>query len=119
MTPVEKILANPERFLNQQLTVQGTVTNVCQKRGCWADITAGSKAKLKLKVRDGNIVIPMSAKGREATATGVLVALKLSHQQSVLYLEHMAQDVGQAFDHSSVTKGITVYQLKPNAIEIK
>ena len=119
LTPVEEILANPENFINQTLTVQGTVTSVCQKRGCWADITAGSKAWLKLKVRDGHLVIPMSAKGRSATATGILMALNLSQQQSILYLEHMAQDAGQAFDRSSVTQGITVYQLQPNAIEIK
>ncbi|NRA71581.1 MAG: DUF4920 domain-containing protein [Gammaproteobacteria bacterium] len=118
LTPLKEVLEQPQKYVKQSITVVGKVTTVCQKRGCWADITADNGKELRLKVRDGDIVIPMSARGRTAYATGMLVALSLSKDQATLYLEHMAQDAGQDFDRSTVTSGMTIYQLRPTAIEI-
>jgi len=118
LTPIAAILAEPHHYVEQEVTISGTVTAVCEKRGCWAEISNKNKQQLRIKVRDGNTAIPMSALGKTVIVTGTLSALNLSKQQAILYLEHMAQDTGQAFDRHSVNTGITIYNLRPNALKL-
>lgn len=117
LTPLETVLESPETYLALPVTVEGKVVAVCKNRGCWAEIATEKNQKLRLKVRDGNYTIPLSARGKTAYATGQLTALQLSKQQAILYLEHMAQDAGKAFDRNSVKAGITIYNLRPSALK--
>ena len=41
-TSISSILANPEKFIDQKVMVEGKVLDVCKKRGCWMTI-AGDK----------------------------------------------------------------------------
>lgn len=67
------ILAAPEQYLEQEVTVQGTITAVCEKMQCWMRFaTAENEPAFRLKVRDGDMVFPLSAKGKTAYATGLL-----------------------------------------------
>jgi len=118
LTPIDKILATPTSYLASPITISGEITAVCKNRGCWAEMIASDGKKLKIKVRDGQTVIPMSARGKQAYATGMLTAIELSKAQATLYLEHMAQDKQQSFDRQSVTAGITIYNLRPTALKI-
>ena len=118
ITPINKILSNPNNYLSSAVTIEGTVVAVCQKRGCWAEVATANGNKIRVKVKDGEIIIPMSARGRTAFVTGLLTPLKLTKQQAVLHLEHMAKDAGQSFDRSSVTGPLTIYQLRASAIKI-
>jgi len=117
LTPLTKVLDQPQQYVEQAVTIQGEVVAVCKNRGCWAEIVNEKNQKLRVKVRDGNTVIPMSARGKTAIVTGQLTALNLSKQQAILYLEHMAQDAGEPFDRDSVTAGITIYNLRAQALK--
>ncbi|MCC5826817.1 DUF4920 domain-containing protein [Alkalimonas sp.] len=67
------ILATPEQYLQQGVTVQGTITAVCEKMHCWMRFaTAEHEPAFRIKVRDGDMVFPLSAKGKTAYATGTL-----------------------------------------------
>ncbi len=71
--PVEQLLAKPQSYLQQEVTIAGTVNAVCSKQGCWMKFTADSgTAPFRLKVRDGDMVFPLSAKGKTAYATGLV-----------------------------------------------
>ncbi|MDX1537305.1 DUF4920 domain-containing protein [Arsukibacterium sp.] len=71
--PVEQLLAAPQKHLQQVVTVSGTVDAVCSKQGCWMKFAATSeKGPFRIKVRDGDMVFPLSAKGKTAYATGLL-----------------------------------------------
>lgn len=118
LTPLNDVLAKPGDYLDRDITIEGEVIAVCKSRGCWAELATNDGQKIRLKVRDGETVIPMSARGKHALATGQLTALNLSKQQATLYLEHMAKDAGEAFDRASVTQGITIYNLRPSALKI-
>jgi len=117
LTPLQTVLSQPKQYIDQSVTVSGEVVAVCKKMGCWAEIVNQDKQVLRLKVRDGETVIPMSARGQTAFATGILTAVDLSKQQAILYLEHMAQDAGDSFDRNSVTEGMTIYNLRPTALK--
>ncbi|HAW93402.1 MULTISPECIES: DUF4920 domain-containing protein [unclassified Arsukibacterium] len=71
--PVEQLLAAPQKHLQQVVTISGTVDSVCSKQGCWMKFAANSDNNpFRIKVRDGEMVFPLSAKGKTAYATGVV-----------------------------------------------
>ena len=74
-TPIEKILANPASFEGKTVRVEGTVSAVCSHMGCWmalAPDAARDGSTVMIKVDDGVIVFPVSAKGKRAAAEGVV-----------------------------------------------
>ncbi len=73
VTAVASILAAPATYLEQQVTVAGEVTGVCTKQHCWMTLaTAENEPRFRIKVRDGDMVFPLTAKGKTAYATGVV-----------------------------------------------
>lgn len=73
ITAVASILAKPAAYLEQQVTVVGEVTGVCTKQQCWMTLaTAEHEPRFRIKVRDGDMVFPLSAKGKTAYATGIV-----------------------------------------------
>ncbi|MCT8127606.1 DUF4920 domain-containing protein [Alishewanella sp. BS5-314] len=73
ITAVASILAKPAAYLEQQVTVVGEVTGVCTKQQCWMTLaTAENEPRFRIKVRDGDMVFPLSAKGKTAYATGTV-----------------------------------------------
>lgn len=73
LVALAEILATPGQYLQQEITVQGTITAVCEKMHCWMRFaTAENEPAFRLKVRDGDMVFPLSAKGKTAYATGTL-----------------------------------------------
>src|SRR5690242_2123568 len=66
---VADLLANPDNWVGKKVRVEGVVTDVCPHRGCWLKLAA-EKAKesetITLKVKDGVMVFPKSAKGKRA-----------------------------------------------------
>lgn len=116
---ISEVLSSPDTYLNQTVTVQGTIVSVCSKRGCWMKLASDQRFQtLRIKVRDGDMVFPMSARGKTAFATGKLAAIELSQQQAVRYLAHLAEEAKQAFDPASVTGPMTIYQLVPEGVTI-
>ena len=73
----------------------------------------------RIKVRDGDMVFPMTAMGKTAYATGKLQAIPLSLEKSKTFLAYQAQEQQEEFDPASVTEPFTVYQLSPTGVTIK
>jgi hypothetical protein len=90
VTPIARVLQDPASFEGQTVRVEGTVAAVCRHMGCWMSLAPTEAATgspriapestvsvpaartLRLKVDDGVIVFPVSAKGRRAAAQGVI-----------------------------------------------
>ncbi|MEE2024290.1 MULTISPECIES: DUF4920 domain-containing protein [Alkalimonas] len=73
LVALSSILAAPEHYLDQEVTVQGTIAAVCEKMHCWMRFeTTEHQPAFRIKVRDGDMVFPVSAKGKTAYATGIL-----------------------------------------------
>jgi hypothetical protein len=119
LVEVADILAKPQSYLQQQVTVKGTVEAVCQKKGCWMQLAAdANQPTFRIKVKDGDMVFPVSAKGKTAYASGKLDPIEMDLESTREYLAHKAEEQGEAFDPQSVTEAITLYQLVPVAVEI-
>ena len=119
ITKISEILAAPEQFVGKKVLVKGMVVDVCAKRGCWMYLASDKPfEKIQIKVLDGEIVFPMSARGKEALVEGEVEALKYSKEDAITWLQHMAEEKGESFDPASVTSGITVYRIKALGAEI-
>jgi hypothetical protein len=75
-TPIQRVIEHPADFEGKTVRIEGVVTAVCAHMGCWmalAPADAGPGAPtVRLKVDDGVIVFPVSAKGRRAEAQGIV-----------------------------------------------
>lgn len=112
-TRIADILADPEAYVGKRLLVAGTVVDVCEKRGCWLELASEEDFdKLRVKVDDGVIVFPMSARGLHAHVEGVFEKLEYTEEEALEMARHQAEEHGTEFDPSVVSGREVVYQLK-------
>lgn len=106
-TSIEKILADPDAFVGKRVRIEGQVLDVCPMKGCWMELAEekGGGARLRVKVDDGVITFPVTAKGKLAVAEGTVEAIPMTREQYVGWLEHLAEERGQEFDPSGVGEG--------------
>ena len=117
---IDKLLADPSAFKGQTVRVEGMITDVCPKRGCWFELAGGQPGqKLKFKVTDGEMVFPMDAKGKWAVAQGQVAVRELTLEQSREYAEYQAKEYGKPYDPASITKPTLLVQLDGTGAQIR
>jgi len=110
--PVSQIYDDLDGYVGQRVRVEGLVTGVCEKRGCWLELAGDREFEtIRVKVEDGVIVFPVSARGQYAVAEGVLSRIDYDVEEAKAYLAREAEESGQAFDPASVTAPLTVVQI--------
>jgi hypothetical protein len=109
---VDELMADPQPYLGKPVQVSGRVTEVCRMMGCWMELAGKSgKHSIRIKVRDGDLVFPKEAIGRQALAEGTLTKFELTREQAIAAAKHEAEEMGRKFDPSSIKSGRVVYQL--------
>ena len=64
-------------------------------RGCWLKLVdENENSSIRVKVTDGEIVFPLSAKGKNVIAEGVLAKLEFTEQQAKNWKVHLAKEKG-------------------------
>jgi hypothetical protein len=110
---ISDISADPTAFDGKTVKVEGMVTDVCAKRGCWFEMAGNAPGeKARFKVTDGEMVFPLTAKGKQAVAQGKIVAQKLSLEDTRAMEEHYATESGREFDPETITEGKTVFRIE-------
>jgi hypothetical protein len=98
VTPLARVIQQPEGFEGKIVRVEGVVTAVCAHMGCWMALAAsdapGGQTVL-LKVDDGVVVFPVTAKGRRAAAQGVVERVGGSAEGREAAAEH-ARETNQS-----------------------
>jgi Domain of unknown function (DUF4920) len=105
-TAVTALVNHPDQFVGKKVRVDGIVTAVCQEMGCWMAIADEDKADaptVRIKVEDGAIVFPATAKGKRVSAEGVFEAIAAADAHGT---EAAAENVKKD------PKASTKYQLK-------
>jgi len=111
---ISALLDHPEAYVGKTVRVQGLVTDVCPRRGCWIDI-AGDREfeKLRLKVDDGVIVFPMEVKGKRVVAEGVFTKIDLTRGEALEQARRHAEERGETFDPARAGDvAAAVYQIQ-------
>lgn len=110
-TPIASITAKPADFVGKTIRIDGVATAVCTHMGCWMAVAPEGKPDaptVRLKVEDGVIVFPVSAKGRKVSAQGVFEEVKGAENKEAAG-EHAKHDA----------KASKEYQIKATGAVIK
>ena len=76
---IAALAAQPADYLGKTVQVKGKVTEVCEKMGCWMMLVdTASKATVRIKVKDGEIVFPKESIGKTAVAEGKFVKIEMT-----------------------------------------
>jgi hypothetical protein len=110
-TPIASLIEKPADYVGKTVRIDGVATAVCSAMGCWMAVAPESNPKgqtVRLKVEDGVIVFPMSAKGKNVSAEGVFEAVGDEHGKEAAG-EHSRQD----------PKASATYQIKATGAVIR
>jgi len=109
-TRIDAILANPEAYVGKTVRVDGVATAVCAHMGCWMAVAPAdnpSGTTLRLKVDDGVIVFPVTAKGKRVSAQGVVEVVTGAEAKEAAG-EHAQRDPGASKDYQLKATGAIV-----------
>jgi hypothetical protein len=105
-TSIADLYAAPEKFLGKTIRIDGIVTGVCEEMGCWVALAAEHHPDqtVRFKAKDGDLVFPVSAKGKKASAEGVFEKIATSdedahhaaHAQAGAHGQHAAASHNQS-----------------------
>ena len=110
-TPIKSVIERPRDYVGKTIRIDGVATAVCSHMGCWMAVAPEGDDKagtVRLKVEDGVIVFPVSAKGRKVSAEGVFEAVGDEEGKEAAG-EHKKQD----------TKASGQYQIKATGAVIR
>jgi len=120
ITKISVLLAEPDGYVGKTVRVEGVITGVCERRGCWVSLASDEEfQELRIKVDDGVIVFPIESKGKKAIAEGIFTKIEMSLDDTVAYRKHQAEEHGEEFDPASVTEPLTYYQIKATGAVIR
>jgi len=118
---VSEVLANPESYEGKKILVEGTVLNVCEKRGCWIELASDKEFEtIRVKVKDGEIVFPMEAKGKTAVVEGEFYSFTVETDAECSggdCGDHKKEGKEEGCDHGE-KQVKTIYQIKGLGAEI-
>ena len=100
---VEDILSSPRNNIGNSILISGVISEVCPMRGCWIQVKDNkSQQSIRVKVTDGDIVFPLSSKGKNVIAEGQFSKLVLSEKQAKSWKAHLAAEKGIEIDTAQV-----------------
>lgn len=110
-TKVSDVLAKPSAFVGKTVLIQGKVLDVCTERGCWMKVSSDKKKEnIIIKVKDGEMVFPLDAKGKDVSIEGELFEVKMSKKME----GEMKKDHHKKEDYKEAKK---VYMFKPVGVK--
>lgn len=116
-TKISDILKTPENFVGKNVLVEGKVVDVCTQRGCWMKVSSDKKREsLTIKVKDGEMVFPLEARGKNVLVEGELFKVVLDNKEAEKKEEHDHDHHGKT--HGAAKKeGKTIYMFKPKGVK--
>ena len=110
---IADISKDPEAYEGKTVRVEGMVTDVCVKRGCWIEMAGEAPGeKIRFKVTDGEMVFPVASKGQWAVTEGTIVTSRLSVEEARAQAEHFAKESGAEFDPASITEETVSFRIQ-------
>jgi len=89
---VKKLPQKLDESASIDIKVKGTITEVCQAKGCWMTLDLGDDELLRVKFKDYGFFVPKDAAGKTATIQGVAKKEIVGVDE----LKHLAEDAGKS-----------------------
>lgn len=93
--PVQAVVAEPARYVDRPVKLEGMATSVCQRMGCWLMLDAGEGQHVRVHVDrddagDYRFTLPQAVVGQRVVVQGRL----FEHELSADAQAHYAEDAG-------------------------
>ena len=107
-----------QSLLNEPIdgNFEGTVTEVCSKKGCWLKLKLSDGKVATVKMKDYGFFVPTALEGKKILINGN-AALKTT---SVKELQHLAEDAGKSKEEiDAITEPKETITIMANGIKVK
>lgn len=82
---VSEIMAD-ESLYNSVVNIQGTISDVCQKKGCWMVISDGN-SQMRITFKDYGFFVPTDCSGKSVTVQGTVSVEEIPEDLAKHYAE--------------------------------
>jgi len=113
---LNKVLADPSKFTDKTVLVEGIVVRSCKTEGCWAEVAENKDSKsVRVKMKDHSFFIPLQSAGAKARVQGTVEVKTLSKEQ----VDHMIEEDGAKFPDRKADGTVTEISFEATGIELK
>jgi hypothetical protein len=118
---VEDCIGKSKELNGKTVKIEGTVNQVCAKKGCWfalaPDVKAGPEKTIRITSKGYRFFVPKDAVGQQATIEGELEVKTMSVEEA----QHMAEDAAKAKGEAvpKVTEPQVEVRIAAVAVEMK
>jgi Domain of unknown function (DUF4920) len=110
--PLESAVASKPK---SGTAIQGVVTDVCSKKGCWMIIKSGNMTA-RVTFKDYAFFVPTSLKGRTVSVEGVLTVEELTEDEA----RHYAEDAGSSKEEvAAITGSQKEYSIEASSVTVR
>lgn len=96
--------------------LQGEISAVCQKKGCWMNMSLAENKELFVRFKDYDFFVPLNCSGREAVIEGWAYKEVISVEE----LKHFAYDEGLSDEEiEAITEPKETYSFMAEGVVIK
>ena len=97
-----------------QLTLKGTIKEVCIKKGCWMTLSLENDSEMMVRFKDYGFFVPLDASGEVLIHGKAFIS-----ETSVDDLRHYAEDAGASDDEiAAITTPKTSYNFEADGVLI-
>jgi hypothetical protein len=111
--PLSELLSTPERFDGETLVVEGTVSEVCAKKGCWMTLASGAR-EVRVTFQDYGFFVPLDSAGAKLRAEGQFAIREVPADEAKHYLE----DAGRHAEAAAITGPVPSYTFVATGVEL-
>jgi len=94
---LQEALAQPGKYQNQKVLLEGKISDVCQMKGCWVMLSDGERA-IRIKFENYSFFVPKDSRGKKVRAEGRLIQETLSEDMA----RHYAAEESTKSDPSEI-----------------
>ena len=112
---LEKVLADPAKYANKTVAIDGVIVRSCKKEGCWMEMAAREGAKsVRVTFGDHAFYIPLNSAGMKVKAQGTFKTKVLSKE----HVDHLIKDDGAKFDNRNADGTVTEVSFDATGVEL-
>lgn len=111
---VAELLAAPGAHDGEEVTVTGTIREVCAKKGCWMTLGDGER-EMRVTFLDYGFFVPVDAQGAEVRAQGRFAIALVPVEEARHYLE----DAGRHAEAAAITAPVPTFTLVARGVELR
>ena len=91
------IMSAAAMYKDKAIKVEGNISEVCQKEGCWLVMTDGERT-MRVKMKGHSFAVPKDAAGKKVVVEGMVETQTISEEMA----RHYAEESNKKIDLSTI-----------------